>query len=370
MERNAEMEKEEMEWLWLCSVPELTSLQKRCLLHIFRTPERIRTAEDELFSGRKRSGQDWVEKVKAFRRERTPEELRENLETCGVRFVSAQHPDYPSLLRGIPDYPLGLFYRGRLPAQDKRMAAVVGARACSGAGRSYARKMGYLLAGAGIAVVSGMAYGIDAAAQEGALQAGGESYAVLGCGVDVCYPQEHADLARRLTERGGLISEYPPGTSPLKHHFPARNRIISGLCMAVAVVEAREKSGSLITADTALDQGRDVYAMPGRWSDPLSAGCNRLIDQGAGLLLSPENLLEKLGVAIGAEKGKTDAGGKMPADEQQKRVFLCVSDDPKGTAQIAAEAGMSVGAAAALLVRLELLGFVREEGKGRYVRRS
>ena len=171
-------------------------------------------------------------------------------------------------------------------------AAIIGARLASGYGREQARRFARRLASRGITIISGMARGIDGIAQKAALDAGGRSYAVLGCGVDICYPEENRELYDRLLQEGGIISEYPPGTYPEARLFPQRNRIISGLSDLVLVIEARKKSGTLITVDMALEQGREVYALPGRVSDALSDGCNRLIRQGAGPATCPEDILE------------------------------------------------------------------------------
>lgn len=237
----------------------------------------------------------------------------------GIRMVTETETDFPKRLRGIPDPPFALYYVGRLPTEGMRAVALIGARDCTEYGRYMAKQFGGALAGAGILVVSGMARGIDGIAQEAALRAHGYSLGVLGCGVDICYPRENRPLYEELLECGGVCSEYPPGIEPRAALFPPRNRIISGFCDAVLVVEAREKSGTLITVDMALEQGREVYALPGRATDPLSGGCNRLIRQGAGLVTTPEELLEELsGTAVGAFFGKS--GGRMAV--QGRLVFL------------------------------------------------
>lgn len=191
---------------------------------------------------------------------------------------------YPEKLKEIPMPPSALFVKGKLPCPDKPAAAVIGARECSPYGEYVAKELSAALAKQGIQVISGMARGIDSIGQKAALKAGGTSFGVLGCGVDVCYPEENRELYLQLAQNegeSGLISELLPGTEPMSGFFPMRNRIISGLADAVIVVEAREKSGTFITVSQALDQGKDVYALPGRLTDPLSLGCNRLIGQGA-----------------------------------------------------------------------------------------
>lgn len=218
----------------------------------------------------------------------------ERMRDRGIRMVTASEADYPERLKDIPDAPCVLYYVGRLPSVRHKAVAVIGARDCTEYGRYMAGQFGDGLARAGVQVISGMARGIDGIGQQAALRAGGYSLGVLGCGVDICYPKENRELYDTLIEQGGICSEYPPGISPRAILFPPRNRIISGVADAVLVIEAKDKSGTLITVDMALEQGREVYALPGRGTDPLSRGCNRLIRQGAGLVSTPGELLEEL----------------------------------------------------------------------------
>ena len=213
---------------------------------------------------------------------------------AGIRVVEKGERDYPARLLEIPDPPERLYVLGRLPEEKVPSVAIIGARECSEYGSYVAARLGECMGRNGIQVVSGMARGIDGIGQTAALDAGGSSFAVLGSGVDVCYPARNRGLYERLRERGGVLSEYPPGTPAISRNFPPRNRIVSGLADAVVVVEAREKSGTLITVDMALEQGKEVYAVPGRVTDALSSGCNRLVKLGAAVLLDPEELAEEL----------------------------------------------------------------------------
>lgn len=213
---------------------------------------------------------------------------------AGIRVVERGERDYPARLLEIPDPPERLYVLGRLPEEKIPSVAIIGARECSEYGSYVAARLGECMGRNGIQVISGMARGIDGIGQTAALDAGGSSFAVLGSGVDVCYPARNRRLYERLRERGGVLSEYPPGTPALSRNFPPRNRIVSGLADAVVVVEAREKSGTLITVDMALEQGKEVYAVPGRVTDALSSGCNRLVKLGAAVLLDPEELAEEL----------------------------------------------------------------------------
>ena len=218
----------------------------------------------------------------------------ERLQSKGTGLVGLGEKDYPKKLSKIPDPPPVLYYKGKGDILDKPSVAVIGARACSNYGSLAAKELGRELATMGIVVVSGMARGIDGISQMAALEAGGTSFGVLGCGVDVCYPAGNRALYQRLRKEGGILSSYPPGTQPQAALFPPRNRIVSGLSDVVIVVEARQKSGTLITVDMALEQGREVYCIPGRLTDRLSDGCNKLIKQGAGILLSPQDFLADL----------------------------------------------------------------------------
>ena len=228
------------------------------------------------------------------RREWDFEKEDEKLRQKGIRFISIIHPQYPEKLKVIADAPFGIYVKGRLPDPDVPSVAIIGARMCSDYGRYMARQFGRDLALSGVQVISGMARGVDGIAQNAALSAGGASFGILGCGVDICYPEENRKVYEALTECGGLISEFPPGTKPISNFFPMRNRIISALSDVLLVVEARQKSGTSITVDTALEQGKEVLAVPGRVTDRLSDGCNYLISQGAGIALRAEDVLDRL----------------------------------------------------------------------------
>nr|WP_242828910.1 DNA-processing protein DprA [[Eubacterium] cellulosolvens] len=217
--------------------------------------------------------------------------------TGKIRCIERGTERYPEKFEGLAHMPGRLYVIGNFPDPQKKTVAIVGARGCSEYGRKEALRFGRVLAEYGVQIVSGLAYGVDAWAQKGALDGGGKTFAVLGTGVDVCYPKQNASLYRKIIrEGGGILSEFEPGAPPNAWHFPLRNRIISALADVVLVVEARRKSGSLITADYAMEQGRTVYALPGRTMDELSQGCNRLIAQGAGIAWTPEIILDELGI--------------------------------------------------------------------------
>lgn len=226
----------------------------------------------------------------------------EKLLEKGIRFLTCKDREYPSRLRKLKYPPYGIYCIGNLPGEEKPAAAVIGARECSEYGSFVAKAFAGRMAEAGISVISGMARGIDGIAQQGAIDAGGATYAVLGCGVDICYPASNRRLYEEiLAAGGGILSVFTPGTEPQKRNFPERNRIVAGLSDILLVVEARQKSGTWITVDMALEQGKSVYAVPGRLTDRLSDGCNLLIRQGAGIALSPEDLIQEMKILTNRE---------------------------------------------------------------------
>lgn len=242
----------------------------------------------------------------------SPDGIWEEYRKRGIHFVSATSVEFPDSLRTIPDPPFGIYYVGQLPQKEMPVIAMIGARRYSDYGRCMAEYFADRFGKAGIAVVSGMAMGIDGISQRSALRAGGMSFGVLGCSVDIAYPESNTDLYYQLIEKGGIISEYPPTTPPKAGLFPQRNRIISALSDVVLVVEAREKSGTLITVDMALEQGKDVYVIPGRCTDHLSLGCNKLLRQGAAAATCPEDILQDMGWI-------TDRAYTCNGDGMQKR---------------------------------------------------
>ena len=241
----------------------------------------------------------------------------QKLEEKNIRFISKLDAEFPEKLKFIPDPPFSIYVKGMLPDPEIPSVAIIGARMCSDYGRYMARQFGRGLAMSGVQVISGMARGVDGIAQHAAITAGGRSFAVLGCGPDICYPEENKDVYDLLPNSGGIISEYPPGMEPISRFFPMRNRIISALSDVLLVVEARQKSGTSITVDTALEQGREVLAVPGRVTDRLSDGCNYLISQGAGVAINVEDVLDRLWQL---EKPKTASMADCKTVEQNKYI--------------------------------------------------
>ena len=299
-----------------------------------------------------------------FRRAFDAGRYLESLAARGFRFVGRMDSEYPPLLRELHDPPPGLFLRGAGGADLLRRPAVaiVGARACSSYGAQVARLLGRELASAGLVVLSGLARGVDAEAHRGALESGGLTVAVLGCGIDRDYPAAHAQLARHMCERGVIASEYAPGVEPAPWRFPARNRIVAGLAAATVIVEARERSGALITADFALETGREVFAVPGEITSSLSAGTNALLRLGATPLTSSDDVLDALGI-IPVEAAPIQLG------EHAAAVLAELAKEPAGADQLIRDTGLDARTVATALAELELAGAVAEaEGLYRGVR--
>jgi DNA processing protein len=308
----------------------------------------------------------------AAARQRALAELK-RLDRINVVLLTPASSVFPESLRAIPDSPVLLYCRGALDWLDQPAVAVIGARTATDYGRRIAEGLAAELVALGITIVSGAAYGIDAAAHRGALTAGGGTVAVLGCGIDVVYPRSHVDLFRDIVNSGLLLSEYPLGTQPEGFRFPARNRIISGLVKGVVVVEATEKSGSLITARLALDQGREVFAVPGRIDSPKSAGTHRLIQQGAHLVHTVADIVEglswsKVEVCAGCSRAKPGETGTITAHEQL--VLDSLDTYPRDIDTIVRLSGLALIEIHGLLLQLELHGLIRQLPGQQYERVS
>lgn len=286
-----------------------------------------------------------------------------------IQLFTEQMTGFPRRLKELCGMPDILFVRGRLPKDDVPSVAVVGSRTCTAYGKSVAGQLAAKLALHGVQVLSGMAKGIDGYAHEGALSVNGTTYAVLGCGVDICYPQNNISLFSRIPLQGGLLSEYPPGTKGLPKHFPARNRIISALSDAVVVVESGKKGGSLITVDFALEQGRDVFAVPGRIGDKHSEGCNALIGQGAQILQSARQILDALQIDTQKEQ-KTQNRQNFFLANEEKVVYSCLDLCPVDMETLIEQTRLPAARLRSALVNLQLNGLIEEIARQQYRRRD
>lgn len=285
----------------------------------------------------------------------------------GIRVTCLADDDYPSLLREVPSPPPVLFYRGQLIETDHTAVAIVGTRKATAYGREMAYRMAFDLAQAGVTIVSGLALGIDGAAHRAALEAGGRTIAVLGSGIDVIYPGTHRDLARKIEAQGAVVTDYPPGTPPDRFNFPPRNRIISGLSRGVVVIEAPERSGALITVDFAAEQGRDAFAVPGPVHAPASAGCLRILREGATLVRNADDVLEDLHIRHLETQQPPPSTASLSDDE--RRLLSVLTSQPQHIDDIAEAISKSVGEVSGELMMLELQGQVHSAGNGYYCRR-
>jgi DNA processing protein len=370
-----DLQKEQLYYVqWLASQYELFGKLQRRVLEAYPDPREIFQVSKERWEEllpEKQAGLLWkrcqAESMAAM------QEQYEKLREQGISFVTREQEEYPRRLNDIPDPPLGLYYKGGLPDGDSLAVAVIGSRDCSEYGSYVARHLGCCLGEQGISVISGMARGIDGISQQAALEAGGDSFGVLGCGVDVCYPQSNQRLYQTLMGHGGILSEYPPGTQPIARNFPSRNRIVSGLATAVVVVEAALKSGTSITVSMALEQGREVYAVPGRITDRLSDGCNRLIKQGAAVYTDPEGFLEELREtyflqSVSPTKKKAKKGKEPDLREDLLSLWKQLEHTPKTVEEIlhGLEASISVQDCTIKLMELVLSGHAKQVSSGHF----
>ncbi|TEB16555.1 hypothetical protein Psfp_01165 [Pelotomaculum sp. FP] len=313
-------------------------------------------------------GEDRANGLAERRSKLNPQEEAEKLDSMGISYVCHSDPDYPENLSAIYDPPPVLFYKGRLQAADTLSVAIVGARKPSPYGLVVAEKLAKDLTALGLTIISGMARGIDSAAHRGALASCGRTIAVLGCGPDVVYPRENKELMDGIMNNGAVVSEFPPGTQPEAWRFPVRNRIISGLSQATLVVEAAERSGALITADFALEQGRDVMAVPGNVVNPLSRGPHRLIKQGARLIEGAGDVLDELGMEKLFPAQASGADRKMKMSYEEETLYGLLSLDPVSLDELIIRAGLLPQKVMAALMYLEIKGLTRQLPGKFYIR--
>ncbi len=295
------------------------------------------------------------------------------IEQAGAHVVLFADDDYPPLLRQIPDPPPLLYVKGTLEKADHQAIAIVGTRLATDYGRTMAQQIAATLAQAGLTIVSGLARGIDVAAHQAALKAGGRTIAVLPCGIDRVYPPEHRAVADQIIASGALISEFALGTPPEKGNFAPRNRLVSGLSLGVVVVEAGEKSGALISADLALEQGREVFAVPGNVLSKTSKGTNALIQAGARMTTSAGDVLEELGLSYLPRAAKPEvrsappAPAYTPANDSEAAVLRCLTAEPQHVNDLSHRCGLPVAQVSSTLTILEIKGLVRQVGSLLYV---
>jgi DNA processing protein len=347
-------------WIGLKAVSGIGNVAFRRLLERFDTPEAALNAPVSALSGIKGITPAIIEALKSGEWRRFSEKECLRLEASAARLVTYVSQDYPKSLFEIPDPPPFLYVKGELRSHELSIA-IVGSRRATSYGLMTTGKLAEALASHGVCVVSGMARGVDTAAHKGALQAGGRTVGVLGCGVDTVYPPENRALFDRMADAGCLVSEFPLGTQPLAENFPRRNRIISGLSSGVLVVEAAEKSGSLITAQYALEHGRDVFAVPGNISFATSRGCNRLIKQGAKLVDCVEDILEELPAYA---RSSADAPlfqsplRTFSLTPKEAAIYELLARSPLHIDDIISQTELTAGEVSSMLLHLELKGAI------------
>ncbi|MEK6744727.1 MAG: DNA-processing protein DprA [Nitrospirota bacterium] len=347
-------------WIGLSSIPGIGRVTFRRLIAHFGSARRVLAASQ----GELRESAALSEKVCSELRsfpwqERADEELAK-ADAAGVAIITADDPGYPGPLLNTPDPPLFLYIRGSLLPEDGSAVAMVGTRTPTHYGLTVTHRMAYELASQRITVVSGMARGIDTQAHKGALAAKGRTIAVLGCGIDTAYPRENKGLMEDIVRSGAVVTENPFGTKPESGYFPARNRIISGLAAGTVIIEAAEDSGSLITADYALKQGRKLFAVPGNISSHVSRGTNSLIRQGAVLVGTAGDVLQGLDLYKGSEPPAATDMQLPPLTPEEASVFKTVTNEPKHIDAIMAESSSTPGRLSGLLITLELKGLVKQ----------
>jgi len=353
-------------WLGFNYVSGIGPAKIQALLGYFNTLEKAWNASDEQLRD---IGFDIraIQSLNEVRQNFDLDQYVRQVETSGVGVVTWGSPEYPELLREIPAAPPLIFLRGQLKPIDRWAVAVVGTRRLTAYGRQVTRDLVAGLVVNGITVVSGLARGIDAVAHRTALEDGGRTIAVMASGIDKVYPPEHRDLAREIVAgRGAIISDYPFGAEPESSHFPARNRLISGLSLGVIVIEAGERSGALITARFALEQNREVFAVPGNIHSPVSVGTNRLIQQGGKLVMRVEDILEELNLKMAAEQAVAQV--VLPETAEEAALISQLSSQPVHVDELGRLTGMPMSLISSTLTMMELKGMVQQVGGMNYIR--
>ncbi|MDP2729758.1 MAG: DNA-processing protein DprA [Dehalococcoidales bacterium] len=360
-----EMSREEIKyWVGFSLVPGIGRVKFGQLESYFKSLENAwQAAPAELRQAGLDSGA--IRAITSWRPKVSLEAEMEKLERYGVKVFTCHDDGYPSRLKEIYDYPPVLYVRGSLLPEDEWSLAVVGTRRASVYGRQVTEEIVADLARSKITVVSGLAKGIDSVAHRTALAAGGRSLAVFGCGLDIVYPAENVEMARRIMQQGALISEYPLGTRPRADNFPRRNRIMSGICLGVLVVEAGESSGAMITAHLALEQNREVFAIPGSILSPASRGTNQLIQEGAKLVRSYTDILEELNLTAVAQQ--IEMKEIIPPSDTESLLLKQLGAEPAHIDEVCRSSGLPISTVSSTLAMMELKGMVRQVGAMNYI---
>ncbi len=353
-------------WLRLALTPGIGGETQRALLSAFGLPQHIFAASASALTRTIPARQ--VERLLDFDATAAIDAALSWLETPGNHILTLADASYPRRLLDTPDPPTILYAKGRIELLDRPALAIVGSRNATPQGEANAESFATALAETGLTIISGLALGIDAAAHRGGLRGKGSTIAVIGTGIDRVYPARNQALARAIAETGVIVSEFPIGTPALKENFPRRNRIISGLALGCLVVEAAERSGSLITARMAGEQGRDVFAIPGSIHSPLSKGCHRLIKQGAKLVDDVRDILAELGIETDAATAPVQNTADRPVDAEAAGLLDCMGYDPCDLDTLSLRSGLTAERLYAILLKMELDGRIASLPGGRFQR--
>jgi DNA processing protein len=349
-------------------IPQMGPVRLRRLLERFGSAENILLARTDQLSAVDGIGRALADNITRWQEFADPASELKKAADLGAHVITAQDEEYPSALREIHDPPIVLYVRGHLTERDRHTVAVVGSRKCSHYATECAKKLSFQMAYAGLTVVSGLARGIDTAAHQGALAAKGRTIAVIGSGLGELYPPENAELAERIAASGAVVSEFPIDTKPDRQTFPIRNRIVTGMSFGVLVVEAGANSGALISANMAAEQGRTLYAVPGRIDSPAALGSNRLIQQGAKLVISVDDILDDLPLVF---KNRPDLPVAAPIADltpDQQKILDALGTDETALDSVIATSGLTAAAVSSTLLALEMRRLVKQLPGKRFVK--
>lgn len=355
--------------MWLSCIINIGTDKKNCLLDYFGEAKEIWNADrDEILNVLKNIKEECLHTMFKTKDEKLMEKRIYELERVGIKFIGVSEDNYPEKLKEIYQPPIGLYVLGEFPDFSVPSVNIVGMRKRSIYGADVTYKLAKELAENGFIIISGMAEGVDSDAHRGALDGNGITAAVLGNGVDICYPEFNGKLRERIIENGCLISEYPPGTKPKPYLFPIRNRIMSGLSDVVVVTEAKERSGSLITVSHALEQGKDVFAVPGNITSDRSEGTNELLKQGAYVLTKTEDILEVFGIEQGEDNKINNKKITQTLETDEKLVYDCICSDPISVDELFIKTGKNLSNLQYILTMLEIKGVIRKISGQKYIR--
>ncbi len=356
--------------MWFSRVGGISPKKLFLILKKFGSAEAIWKASSDSIKSLNLLSESAIEKIISSRQEKNLQQWATELESKKINYIHINDDNYPKLLKEIHDPPIGIYVRGEIDFNVHTCVSMIGSRKCTEYGKIQAYKISKDLAKEGVTIVSGMAKGLDSVAHIGAIEGRGKTIAVLGCGVDICYPAENKELMENIMLNGCIISEFAPQTKPQPSYFPLRNRIISGLSLATVVVEAKQKSGALITVDQALEQGRDVYAIPGNITSEYSKGTNELIQQGADLVTSATDILNLLKISKPHENSNIVEEKKhVPAlAPEEKLVYDCISLDPIQVEGLKEQLEINIQTIQYILTMLEISGHIKKLPGQRYIR--